>query len=391
MTGRAFLHVIHRHMRVSSGFSAILFACLLLLPYAGNGMAEPPGHPPSSEQAQAATHAAPCVKAIKACEQWITYGHYGEASARSMVYSTYPLDTHNARITRALIMVHGMMRNADHYFKTATAAAFLAGALEDTIVIAPHIIDHHNKPRANEVVWSEGRVNWRDGGKSINYPGLYSFDFVDTLVRMLANKKVFPNLEEIVIAGHSAGGQFVDRYAMSNKVDGSVRGVKLSYVVADPSTYAWPTADRPLPVGSANPVDAYKEAMDGTHANTDFKYAPYSLEKDPTYNFWPMGLDKRAGYTASQSDAQLRKQLVDRHITFLLGQVDVLPLGGFSTRPDAMAQGPTRRARGEAFVNYVNKKLGARHKLIIVSECAHNDRCIYTTRNVLPVIFPGRR
>ena len=63
-------------------------------------------------------------------------------------------------------------------------------------------------------------------------------------------------------------------------------------------------------------------------------------------------------------------------------------LGGFDSSPNAMAQGPTRRARGEAFLKYVNDVLGAKHNAIIVPECGHNDRCIYTTDLVFPVIFP---
>ena len=55
------------------------------------------------------------------------------------------------------------------------------------------------------------------------------------------------------------------------------------------------------------------------------------------------------------SDEQLKKQLVARPTTYLLGQVDTLPLGGFDSSCSAMAQGPTRRARGEAFVKYVNE------------------------------------
>ena len=54
-----------------------------------------------------------------------------------------------------------------------------------------------------------------------------------------------------------------------------------------------------------------------------------------------------------------------------------------------MAQGATRRARGEAYVKYVNEKLGAKHAVQIVPECGHNDRCVYTTDAVLPVIFPN--
>ena len=79
-----------------------------------------------------------------------------------------------------------------------------------------------------------------------------------------------------------------------------------------------------------------------------------------------------------------------RPTTYLLSQVDTLPLGGFDSSCSAMAQGATRRARGEAYVKLVNERFGASHKVLIVSECGHNDRCVYTTDDVLPVIFPKR-
>lgn len=94
------------------------------------------------------------------------------------------------------------------------------------------------------------------------------------------------------------------------------------------------------------------------------------------------------GYTAAITDAQLTKQLVERPVTYLLGQVDTLPLGGFDSSCPAMAQGATRRARGEAFAAFVTTKLGAKHQIQIVPECGHNDRCMYTTDSVFPVIFP---
>src|SRR5262245_24272623 len=50
-----------------------------------------------------------------------------------------------------------------------------------------------------------------------------------------------------------------------------------------------------------------------------------------------------------------------------------------------------RGARGEAYVKFVNEKLGANHAVQIVSECGHNARCVYTTDTVLPVIFPAVR
>jgi pimeloyl-ACP methyl ester carboxylesterase len=306
-----------------------------------------------------------------------------------MVYATHPLTTRNTAVTRALIMVHGAGRNADHYFETATAAGFLAGALDNTIILSPRLIASPDKPEANEVVWPNGNVSWRAGGMSPSHPKLSSFDFIDEIVRKLADKKTFPNLTKIVVAGHSAGGQVATRYAMVNKVH-NTPGVSITYVVANPSSYAWPVAVRPLPTGTADPATADKEALgpNGGKVNGDFTYGPFDTTKAPNYNRWPAGLADRKGYTAGMSDDQLRKQLVERPTTYLLGQVDVLPLGGFDSSPNAMAQGPTRRARGEAFFKYVNEVMGAKHKAIIVSECGHNDRCVYTTNAVFPVIFP---
>jgi hypothetical protein len=73
-----------------------------------------------------------------------------------------------------------------------------------------------------------------------------------------------------------------------------------------------------------------------------------------------------------------------------LSQVDTLPLGGFDDSPEAMAQGPTRRSRGAAFVKYLDEHLGATNsRALIVPECGHNDRCVFTTDAVLAVLFPA--
>ena len=341
----------------------------------------------TAHSALPASVAAPCTKATTECERWIKI-HSGPS--RTKVYTTYRLDVPNRAIVRALIMVHGAGRNADHYFETSTGAAFLAGALENTIVLAPRFAAGNDSVAPNEVKWPERGENWRSGGVLSTDSTYGSFDFMDDLLRMLANKRTFPNLTKIVVAGHSAGGQFATRYAMTNKVHDKLNGVEVSYVVANPSSYAWPVADRPLATGTADPTTADKEALgpNGEKVNADFQYGPFDTTKAPNYNRWPAGLADRKGYTAGMSDDQLRKQLVDRPTTYLLGQVDVLPLGGFDSSPNAMAQGPTRRARGEAFFKYVNDVLGAKHKAIIVSECGHNDRCVYTTNAVFPVIFP---
>jgi pimeloyl-ACP methyl ester carboxylesterase len=338
--------------------------------------------------APASAQVAPCTHPVAACERWITFG---AGPSRSMAYGSYSLTTPNRAITRALIMVHGAGRNADHYFETAMAAAFLAGATGNTIVLAPRFAAGRDTVKPNENKWPEGGNSWRAGGRSPTDTTLTSFDFVDQIVRKLADKKVFPNLKSVVVAGHSAGGQYATRYEMTNRIHGTL-GVNMSYVVANPSSYAWPVADRPLMTGNADTTDAYKEALgpNAEKVNANFTFGAFDTTKARNYNRWPSGLENRAGYAAGPSNEQLIKQLVERPTTYLLGQVDVLPLGGFDSSPNAMAQGPTRRARGEAFFTYVTQTLGAKHNAIIVPECGHNDRCIFTTDIVWPALFPNR-
>lgn len=338
----------------------------------------------------AAPAAAPeaCTTATAACTEWVTLGG---GPARSLIYRTHSLDTRNANIRRALIMVHGTNRNADHYFTTATTAAFLGRALEDTVVISPRIASSegscHDVLAANEVSWSCTGDSWRSGGASPKVPALTSFDFVDQILRKLADTSMFPNLRAIVVAGHSAGGQFVSRYQMANRVHDTL-GVTVTYVVANPSSYAWPDATRPTPTDDAAPENA-RGAWSTETPHTNFTYGPFDARACANYDKWPAGLENRtSGYTAKTSDDQLKKQLVSRPTTYLLGQVDTLPLGGFDSSCPAMAQGATRRARGEAFVAFLNVRMGARQAIQIVPECGHNDRCIYTTDAVLPVIFP---
>ena len=294
------------------------------------------------------------------CTEWIALGH---GQARSKIYRTYSLEARNENIRRALVVVHGASRDADNYFRTAVAAAFLAGALDDTIVIAPRIASNEgrscaDKLEANEVNWPCGGNSWRAGGVSLNHSPLTSFDLADEILKKLARKAIFPNLRTIVFTGHSAGGQFTTRYEMSSKVHDKL-GIPITYVVSNPSSYAYLDGSRPAETTSC--------------AN---------------YDKWPYGFRDRSGYTGKIPDEQLQKQLAARPTTYLLGEIDILPLGGFDSSCSAMAQGPTRLARGQAFGKYANEKYGAKHQTIIVPLCGHNARCMYTSETALPLLFP---
>lgn len=330
---------------------------------------------------------APCVTATPACTDWVILGG---GPPRSMVYRTHPLGQRNEAITRVFVLIHGAGRNADDYFLSATAAGFLAGALDNTLIISPRMASNdgtgcRDPLGEHEISWPCGA--WRSGGPALNAPAVTSFDFLDGLLRTTVRKEIFPNVKAIVIAGHSAGGQVVNRYAMANRVHETL-GVPVHYLVSNPSSYAWPSNDRPTAAAwslVANPpgyipeagtdIPAFRSMGDGRGCTS--------------YDQWPYGMQNRSGYAASQSDEQLKRQLASRRVTLLLGDLDILPLAGFDGSCSAMAQGPTRLARGQAFAKYVNEKLGAQHTVTVVPLCGHNARCVFTSNVALPLLFPG--
>lgn len=317
-----------------------------------------------------AAQAAPCISATPACTEWILFG---AGPARSLVYRSHPLTVRNEKIVRALVVVHGQGRDADNYFRSALAAGFLAGALDDTIVVAPRFASMNGSCRdtlaADEVNWACAGQSWRSGAAAVGQASLTSYDFMDEILRTLARKEVFPNLRAIVLTGHSAGGQFVSRYEMANLVHESL-GVPVTYVVSNPSSYGYPDVNRPE--GDGKTFGPFHDARNCT-----------------TYHKWPYGLEARVGYSTRLTDEQLRKQLLSRPTVYLLGELDILPLAGFDGSCPAMAQGPTRLARGQSFVAYLKEKFGtAESREAVVPLCGHNARCMYTAEPALGILFP---
>ena len=340
----------------------------------------------SSPTTVASAPVSACITAGPACTEWITLGR---GPNRSLVYRTFPLDSRNAAITRVVVSIHGASRDADNYFRSTVAAGFLADALQNTLIIAPRLASNDGAGcrdvlATNEISWNCG--SWRSGGPAASTPDVTSFDFLDEILRKVARRDVFPNLRSIVVVGHSAGGQVVNRYEMANQVDDKL-GVPVTYVVANPSSYAYPDSLRPTDAAFA--VTARAPGYVPETAPNEALYRRFGDARNcTTYDRWPYGMRDRTGYTARESDDQLRHQLAVRSTIYLLGQLDILPLAGFDGSCAAMAQGPTRLARGEAFARLVNEKLGAHHAVTIVPLCGHNARCMYTSDVALPLLFP---
>ena len=167
---------------------------------------------------------------------------------------------------RALIMVHGTNRNADHYFTTAAGAAFLGRGASGHSLSSRRAL--HPRKAAAMTRWlptkSAGAAPGTAGVRAAQArqdPDLTSFDFVDAdPAASSRTTRVFPNLR-CDRRRRPFRGRPVRRRAieMANRVHDTL-GVPVTYVVANPSSYAWPDATRPQPVDDGAP-DSAKGAL----------------------------------------------------------------------------------------------------------------------------------
>ena len=120
----------------------------------------------------------PCTVVDPACREWLSLA---EDSARASLYRSFGLGERNERLVRALVIVHGASRDAAGALRTALAAAFLAGALEDTAVVAPRFAsngapDCRMALAPGEINWACPLLDWRWGGVAVGNEQLASFD-----------------------------------------------------------------------------------------------------------------------------------------------------------------------------------------------------------------------
>jgi pimeloyl-ACP methyl ester carboxylesterase len=123
-------------------------------------------------------------------------------------------------VTRAVLVLHGRLRNADVYYRSARAAQAAAGATGNaTIVIVPQFlagidVEAHHLP-TETLRWP--REGWEGGEPAVGPAPASSFDALDAILARLADRRLFPNLKQVVVAGHSGGGQVVQRYAIAGR------------------------------------------------------------------------------------------------------------------------------------------------------------------------------
>jgi hypothetical protein len=281
-------------------------------------------------------------------------------------FSTGTLDG-SATATRAIVNIHGLLRNADVYEKTGEAAIAAANAAADTLLITPQFlteIDVRGDALPPETLaWNV--ETWIDGSPAGAPAPIGAFDVLDAIAARLADKRAFPKLREIVFLGHSAGGQLIDRYAVVGHGPERAPGVDVRYVIANPSSYLYFDATRPVP--------------DASCAN---------------FNRWKFGFDGGVPPYVNESVTAYEARFVQRRVTYLLGQADIDPHQAVLDRTCmAETQGAYRLARGHNFADYLKARHpeGTRHDVAEVAGVGHDGDRMFTSTCGIEVIFDRPR
>jgi pimeloyl-ACP methyl ester carboxylesterase len=275
-------------------------------------------------------------------------------------------------ITRAVLVLHGRLRNADVYYRSATAAQAAAGATGNaTIMIVPQFlagidVEAYHLPAATLRWTLEG---WEGGEPAVGPTPASSFEALDAILARLADRRLFPNLKQVVIAGHSGGGQVVQRYAIAGRADEQLirENIGVRYVVANPSSYAYFSAERPEPAIAAS---------------------------CPGFNDWKYGMESRPPYLAAPAASELEQRYVARQVVYLLGTLDTDPdQSALDKSCMAEAQGPYRYARGHAYAAAMQRRDAGtpNHKLWDVPGVGHNGDRMLTSPCGMQALFdvPG--
>jgi len=306
--------------------------------------------------------------------------------------STAPIDEPDPGIRRIVFSIHGVATNAGTYFDNMVQAAErVPGALDETLIIGPKLMTasfaDDNEIGPTDVFWRTSSQRFWGGpsGSTDTHPrdvSISSFEIFDRLLTDLTDPDLFPNLEIVVLAGHSGGGQFTNRYAVTSRFEEEVarpRGVHIRYIVAQPSTHVYLTPER---------VDAEVRTRD--------EFAVPSTEVIDGcegYNRYGSGLEGLEDwpYIAGVSPEQMESQFGPRDVIYFHGMNDSDPQGGALARGcAAMMQGAHRLERGITYFNYVNHLYGEdghNHRISFVARVGHDNRGMWASDQGLLHIF----
>ena len=139
------------------------------------------------------------------------------------VYSTIPLNANAAGTERVVIIVHGESRNAKSNWSSTVEAARMAAVTGTTLIVGPQFLVPQDIAArglpATVLRWK--MHDWSRGGPALSPVPVSGFEVLDRLLDHFADRTRYPDLRTVVLVGHSAGAQLVQRYAAVGLTPGS--------------------------------------------------------------------------------------------------------------------------------------------------------------------------
>lgn len=307
----------------------------------------------------------PCYHADSRCWEQVSFG----ANLLLPIYRTHPILGPDTTVVQAIIVVHGAGRNADGLFRTMVETAFAAGREGRTLIISPHFQTEEDGPDPAELTWTSG--GWKRGHLSLRRSTttvrISSYEAVDRVIQIIADTLRFPNLESIVVTGHSAGGQYAHRFAATSPSEAEIPRLRFRYVVANPSTYLYIGPERILPDGVG--------------------FAVPDRGACPDYNEWHYGLEDRNTYASRLTEEEIRTRLLGRDVIYLVGTLDTED-AWLDMSCGAMLQGRHRYVRGLNLFAFLNTFFPQQdHELFEVPGVGHSSSGMYKSTIGKEVLF----
>jgi hypothetical protein len=281
--------------------------------------------------------------------------------------------------TTGILVIHGRERNANEYLYYVEQAARSVGAIDDTIIVAPQFVTDEDLATfglqaSDDMYWSNNGWIQGDTSKMTRYDltfDMSSFEVGDKIIEAMLN--AYPNLSTLKVIGHSAGGQWVQRYAAGSAQNATVN-VSFEYVIANPSSFMYFTNER-------------AETLSGEFSVPNSSTHAYDTESCPDYNEYKYGLDHMNHYMDSVGEEALFNNFKERSIVLYLGSGDNSHEHHLDSSCEADLQGLNRFERGLIFSRHVAKVFGEEKSVKIASGIGHDARAMFQAPCGLELLF----
>lgn len=304
------------------------------------------------------TELSPCVSADANCLGSLPITDDQGNQGVFTFYNSFSLDLENARwenLRHAVIVLHGLNRDADNYFSYLMSTLRGEDLEDETLLLAP-FFKSTSDAQSGEISWSDS--GWREGQPSTGPVSVSSFAVIDQMLEVLGNTDRFPVLESVVIAGHSSGALFSHAYAAASGYMEELPRLEFSFVVANSQYFYYPE-------------DLRYDSDSGTFT---------AVSGCSSFNQWPLGFVNPPTYLADVSKATVDERITTRDLTYLLGNRDVVTTGSLNTRDcEAVLLGENRFRRGENIHLLVETRFAGTEQSdkIVVDGVGHNGQAMF--------------